>query len=159
MKSKCKYLVCLLLAFTTATTVYAQHVSTNNKSDIECLSSELDGSITVRATGAGKNKRDAKEQAKKNAVFEVIFNGIHNGVLNSDCKPLITEVNAREKYEDYFNNFFKDKGEYMKYVSDADEKYQSKDKKSNKYERSYRLTIRVLRSELKARLKQDGILK
>ena len=153
-----KYLMLLLLAFA-ATTVHAQHVATNNKSNIECLSSELDGSITVRVTGAGKNKRDAKEQAKKNAIFEIIFNGIHDNKLGSNCRPLVTEVNAREKYEDYFNNFFKDKGDYLKYTSEADEKRFSKETKKNKYENSYRLTIRVLRSELKEHLKKDGIIK
>lgn len=159
MRNKCKFLICLLLAITTVSVAYSQHVRTNNKSDIECLSSELDGSVTVQVTGAGKNKSDAQEQAKKNAVFEIIFNGIHNGALDSNCKPLITEVNAREKHEDYFNKFFKDNGDYLKYVSKADAKRFSKEIKKNKYENSYRLTIRVLRSELKARLKKDGILK
>lgn len=156
--NRLKYLMLLLLAFI-ATTTHAQHVATNNKSDIECLSSELDGSITIRITGAGKNKRDAKEQAKKNAIFEIIFNGIHDRKLGNNIRPLVTEVNAREKYEDYFNNFFKDKGEYSKYISEADEKRFSKETKSNKYENSYRLTVRVLRSKLKARLKEDGITK
>ena len=36
---------------------------------VECLNVELDGSITVRVTGFGRNRLDAKEQARKNAVY------------------------------------------------------------------------------------------
>ena len=39
----------------------------------ECLGSELDGSITLRAWGTGRNRFDAVDQAKKNALREVIF--------------------------------------------------------------------------------------
>lgn len=125
---------------------------------IECLGVELDGSQTVRVSGSGKTKADAQEQARKNAVMAVLFYGIHGGG-QCDQRPLINEANARDKYEEYFNIFFLDGGEYSKYVSMVDQKRFSRDKKKNKYERNYTLTVRVLRPELKARLKADGVLK
>ena len=73
--------------------------------EIECLGTELDGTETLRVQGKGSSKSDAIEQAKKNAVYAVIFQGIRNGAdKGCDMRPLVTEVNAREKYEEYFSS-------------------------------------------------------
>lgn len=48
----------------------------------------------------------------KNAVWTVIFDGIREGVAGCNMRPLVTEANARERYEDYFNTFFADGGDY-----------------------------------------------
>ncbi|NBU82645.1 MAG: hypothetical protein EBS55_13465, partial [Flavobacteriaceae bacterium] len=88
----------------------------------ECLGVELDGSQTLKAWGNGRNRADAVEQAKKNAMRDVIFKGIREGKQECNQKPLIFEVNAEEKYEDYFNAFFADGGEYKNYVSLRDER-------------------------------------
>ena len=130
-----------------------------HKQGIECLGIEQDGSQTVRVTGQGRNKTDAEEQAKKDAVYAVIFEGIRSGAGGCDMRPLINEVNARRKYEDYFDIFFMDKGEYSKYVSMEDSRCGSKIKAKNNYFKSYRLTVRVLRPELKARLMADNVIK
>lgn len=73
-------------------------------------------------------------------------------------RPLVTEVNARERYEDYFNIFFADNGEYKKYVTLRDTKTRSANRKKDKVGYSYEMTIRVLRSQLKARLKADNVI-
>lgn len=159
MRNSVKHIICLVIAFVAAVSLQAQNLESYRNSDIECLASELDGSLTIRVTGGGKNKKDAEEQARKNAVHAIIFNGVHDKKTGTTTRPLVTEVNARERHEDYFNKFFTDGGEYKKYVSENDAKRLSKEKSGNKYERKYRLTIRVLRSELKARLKSDGIIK
>lgn len=127
--------------------------------ETECLNVEQDGSVTVRAWGEGRNKADAVEQAKKNAVKDVIFKGIKDGKCNCGVKPLIFEVNAEEKYEEYFNIFFADGGEYKEYVSAEDEKFFSKSSQRNKVGAKYGVTVRVLKSELKQRLIHDGVIK
>lgn len=132
-------------------TVYA-------RSSIRCLGVELDGSQTLRVQGYGRNRSDAKEQAMKNAVWAVIFDGIRDGVEGCNMRPLVTEVNAKERYEDYFNLFFTDNGEYKKYVSLRDTKKRSGGKSKDKLGYAYDLTIRVLRAELKARLKADNLI-
>ncbi len=131
--------------------------------EVECLGVELDGSQTLRVWGAGRNKNDAVEQAKKNAVRIVLFKGIHGGLSGCNTKPVVFEVNAEEKYEDYFNVFFMDGGEYLKYVSMKDEKRTNIFKKDKEKEKSRHfvkcgITVRVLRSELKKRLANDNIL-
>lgn len=128
------------------------------RSSIRCLGVELDGSQTLRVQGYGRNRSDAKEQAMKNAVWAVIFDGIRDGVEGCNMRPLVTEVNAKERYEDYFNLFFADNGEYKKYVSLRDTKKRSGGKSKDKLGYAYDLTIRVLRAELKARLKSDNVI-
>lgn len=135
-----------------AQTVYSKY-------SVRCLGVELDGSQTLRVQGYGRNKNDAKEQAMKNAVYAVIFDGIRDGVEGCNMRPLVTEVNARERYEDYFDIFFSDKGAYKEYVSMRDTKKRSADKEKDRIGYSFDLTVRVLRPELKARLKADNIIK
>lgn len=125
---------------------------------VECLGVEMDGSQTLRVAGEGRNRSDAREQCKKNAVWAVIFNGVRDGVGGCDMRPLVTEVNAQERYEDYFNLFFADGGPYLKYVSLRDTKSGSTEHKKDKIGATYYLTVRVLRSKLKARLKADNVI-
>ena len=158
MRTKLFILIAVgLIVGTTA--VQAQRRATYQKQAIECMGVEGDGSQTLRVTGTSRNKADAVEQAKKDAVMAVIFDGIRGGLQGCDSRPLINELDARDKYDEYFNIFFMDKGEYTKYVSLEDRKLRSNDKSKNKYFKNYRLTVRVLRSELKARLKADGVIK
>jgi len=129
----------------------------------ECLGVELDGSQTLKAWGKGRYWKDAADQAKKNAVRDVIFKGILDGSGECKVKPLLPEVNAEEKYEDYFTKFFKDGGEYKNFVSLKDEKIhrhiiRTKDFR-NQDQSTYSVVVRVLRKELEQKLINDNILK
>lgn len=133
--------------------------STYYTMETTCIGTEMDGSITVRAWGDGNSKKDAIEQAAKQAVNDVLFKNTITGTTGSAARPIVTEVNAREKYENYFNTFFKDGGDYRRYVTLQDEKSNSKQKLENRYVYRYCVTFRVLRSDLKTKLQQDGIIK
>lgn len=157
MKRRLLYILLLMML---GVTCYAQGVmGIYTQFETECLGVEEDGTQTLRVWGSGKNKNDAQDQARKNAVRDVIFKGIRNGVEGCNMKPLVTEVNAREKYEDYFNKFFRDGGKYEDFVSGKDSK--QKMKKIEKTDMGVRVTliVRVLRPKLKERLQKDGILK
>ena len=147
-------LLCAMTAMAQKTAVYAY----TNKT-LECLGGELDGSQTLRVSGIGRNKADSKEQAKKNAVWAVIFNGIQGGAEGCNTRPLINEPNAAEKYEDYFNIFFADNGDYKEYISMEDTKRRSAKKAKSKVAANYTITVRVLRPQLRQRLISDGVLK
>lgn len=129
----------------------------------ECLGVEGDGSQTLKAYGKGVNRVDAVEQAKKNAVRDVIFTA--NFIGSNDCypKPILLEVNAAEKYQDYFNAFFKDGGEFHHFISMGDERlstklFRSRESK-NKEQVTYSVVVRIDRPALKEKLIKDGILK
>ncbi len=153
-----KKLVLIIIAALAITCAEAQTQPVYARSSIRCLGVELDGSQTLRVQGYGRNRSDAKEQAMKNAVWAVIFDGIRDGVEGCNMRPLVAEVNAKERYEDYFNIFFADNGAYKQYVSLQDTKKRSGGKVKDKLGYSYDLTIRVLRAELKARLKADNVI-
>jgi len=143
-----------------------KRIAGNYTFEISCLGTELDGTQTVESWGYGRNRYDAAAQAKKNAVYAVLFDGIRagrgDGGVFCELRPLLGEVNAREKYEAYFNKFFKDGGEYLKYVSLKDERIGHKtyrDKKGATHGTKRSVIVRVLRPKLKEKLITDGILK
>jgi hypothetical protein len=128
----------------------------------ECLGVELDGSQTVKSWGNGRNRFDAIEQAKKNAVRDVLFNGVYEGKQDCEKRPVVPEVNAQQKYERYFNEFFKDNGEYKNFVSLKDERIGqkiSRDRKGARESVTHGVVIRVLRSDLKQKMIEDQIIK
>lgn len=153
-----KKLLLTMIAVLSLISAEAQTQPVYSRSSIRCMGVELDGSQTLRVQGYGRNRSDAKEQAMKNAVWAVIFDGIRDGVEGCNMRPLVTEVNAKERYEDYFNLFFADNGAYKEYVSLRDTKKRSGGRSKDKLGYAYDLTIRVLRAQLKARLKADNVI-
>jgi hypothetical protein len=138
-----------------------RQIAGNYAHKCECISVEGDGSFTILAWGEGRNRFDALEQAKKNAVREVLFKGIIDGKGDCDKRPLITEVNAEEKYEDYFVKFFADKGPYTKYVVMKDERIEDKilrDRQASSKDITNSAVVRVLRFDLKQKLIEDNII-
>ena len=139
-----------------------RHIAGNYTYESECLGVELDGSQTLAVWGSGRNRTDAIEQAKKNDVRDVLFKGIRAGKTECNIKPLLPEVNIQEKNEDYFNKFFVDGGPYTKFISDKDGSdlhYEViKTRKQAGSQETYRVIIRVLRPELKAKMIEDKIL-
>ena len=128
----------------------------------ECLGMEGDGSMTLLAWGSGRNRFDAVEQAKKNAVRDVIFKGIMDGKGQCENRPLVPEVNANQKYEEYFVKFFVDKGPYLNFVSLKDERIDDKvtrDRQGASKDVTNSVVVRVKRYELKQQFIKDGILK
>ena len=162
---KNKFINSLIIIFTiviTSSCIGQKNISGNYTYSTECLGVELDGSVTLKAWGNGRNRSDAVEQAKKNGVRDVLFNGISEGKSDCNRAPLLLELNAQRKYEDYFNTFFADGGEYKNFVSLKDERIFdkiSRDKKGARESVTHGIVLRVLRSELKQKLISDGIIK
>jgi len=165
MKSKLVIFSIIVLMFSTIVeSCFAQDKNSGYYTyETECLGVELDGSQTLKVWGSGRNRADAIEQAKKNAVRDVLFNGIKKGKSECNVKPVIFEVNAQEKHEDYFNKFFADGGDFQKFVSPKDgSKYHVeviKDRKKAGSQENYAVTVRILRAELKTKMTEDNILK
>ena len=157
-----KYLFLIILPLLLFTCSPQKRTSVSYAHETECMGTELDGSQTLKAWGTGRNRWDAVDQAKKNAIRDVIFKGIRNGQPDCNTKPLIVEVNAQEKYEDYFHKFFTDDGLYADFISQKDESILPKifkERKAAGSEVVFGVIIRVLRAELKQQLIKDKILK
>jgi hypothetical protein len=118
-----------------------------------CVQDKMDGTFVLKAWGKGKDKTEALDQAKRNALNDVIFNGIRGGEF---CKfmPLVSEVQAKEKYSSYFYNFFQK--DYKKYIKIEDS---PKKRMKSKTVTNYGFNVIVMREELKIKLKTDNIIK
>ena len=149
----------VLLAVLTLFGCGKRQVSSYYDSGTTFLNTEADGSITVRASGQGRNAQDAIEQAWKNAVKDVMLKGVEVPGNTFLSKPLITEVNAEEKYSSFIYSFLSDQGEYLKFISTEDKKVGSTDKARNDVQVRRVVTVRVLRQELKNYLIQQNIIK
>jgi hypothetical protein len=152
----------LLLVILVVLTSFSSKGQGDYTFETECMGVEMDGSVTLKAWGNGRNYFDALEQAKKVAVRDVVFKGIQNG--KSDCSrvALVLEPRAQETYEEYFAKFLADGGEYTKYVNSKDEKLNQKRKRDKKEAResvTLAAIVRVDRLALKRKLVEDGIIK
>lgn len=129
---------------------------------VEFVSQELDGTVTVISLGNGRNRMDAVTQAKKNAIYSLLFKGINSNQNEYILRPLVPEVNAEVKYKDYFNLFFKDNGEYEKYVTNTDEPFLKRIKRyegKSQNEKYFSSILRIDLPSLEKKLKQDNIIK
>lgn len=119
-----------------------------------------DGSIVVRAWGFGATTKDARNQARKQAVHDIIFKGVNvngNAMLS---KPLVTELNAEQKYQAFFNAFFAEDGDWTRFVSAEDDLTKGRNKKTDEtWQKKEAATVRVHVAELKSYLMEKGILK
>lgn len=158
MKIKSLLLILSILFFYSCST---KKIAGNYSFKTECFGIELDGSQTVKAWGYGRNWIDAVSQAKKEALNDVIFKGILNG--KSDCSsiPMVTEVNARKKYSEFFDSFFTDGGEFQNFANTKDERIWrsiNRDKFKTREGVIRGVLLRVESSKLKSYLKKNGII-
>ena len=123
------------------------------------LSADYNGTYVVRTQVRSKDAVTAFYDAQRKVVKEIIFDGIqaaNNGV--SDLKPLCLDMNAQEKYEDYWNAFFSDGGPWKQFTS-----YSKRRVVTTRYERDGRQmvetgTVTVDRAGIKQKLQEDGII-
>jgi len=163
MKNRLVYLIVIVVSAVLSGGCRSKtDISGNYTYRTECLGTEMDGSITVRAWGNGRNRADAIEQARKNAVNDVIFKGITEGTGGCNFRPVVGEVNARMKYERYFDTFFRDKGEFQQFVSSEDERFSDRfrrEPRASRHGYSYGVVLRIKRSALRDKLISDGIIR
>ena len=123
------------------------------------LSADFNGTYVVRTQVRSKDAVTAFYDAQRKVVKEIIFDGIqaaNNGV--SDLKPLCLDMNAQEKYEDYWNAFFSDGGPWKQFTN-----YSKRRVVTTRYERDGRQmietgTVTVDRAGIKKKLQEDGII-
>lgn len=125
----------------------------------QVLSANYDGSYVLRVQVRARNAAVGFADAKRQAVRDVIFKGAKaasNGI--SDLKPLVFDMNAQEKYEDYFNAFFEDKGAWNNYCSLQDRRTNTSSFERTNTQMVQTVTVTVDRAGLKRRLQADGII-
>ena len=118
----------------------------------ECLENKLNGDFIIKGWGNGSTKSEAINQAKINVLNDIMINGIQKG-----CKilPLIVELNANKKYEDYLYNFFS-KEDIDNFI---EIEKSPKDLKKSRKKTTYGVKFKVKRQLLKQKLINDNIIK
>lgn len=130
------------------------------------IGSELDGTYIVRSTGKstkvdvrGIARTRAMELAKKRAVYDITFSIlVCNNMEEKSLKPVLTEVNVKQKHEDYFNNFFANDGEWKSFASTAGTRYLATKFYRTNTDMVCTMSVIVDRKGLIQKFKDDNIL-
>ena len=86
--------------------------------EIEAAAKGTQGTALIKVWSYSKDANVAMEQAKKNAVHGIVFRGYSaNSNEPAGQRPLLANPNADQEHKDFFKDFFKTGGKYLKYVS------------------------------------------
>lgn len=156
---KLLFLAAILLASTVAMAgpkSKANKDTKNYRYEIECAGNGAAGTYMVRVWTYSKRAQVAYNQSAKNAVHGIIFTGFAGADGCTSQRALAPQPGVEMEYEDYFNHFFADGGEYQKYVSvvgGTDEIL--------KIGREYKVgvTVVVKKDDLRKALEAAGVIK
>lgn len=118
-----KSLMIVVLLLSTATICFSQSKKKANKDtehfryEIECAGNGTQGTYLVKVWSYSKKAQVAAEQCKKNAVHGIIFKGYSskNGCVAQ--RAMASNPGVEMEHAEYFDLFFSDNGEYLKYVA------------------------------------------
>lgn len=123
--------------------------------ETQLISRDPSGFITLRTWGNGTNRSRAMEQAEIRALETIIFNGLTGHQV---LRPLVKEVNARERHQKFFDAFFSDKANCNRFVT-LDEKTVSRIKSENLTMEQWGCIVRIDYNALQTFLIDEGIIK
>ena len=89
----------------------------NYRYDLEYVKTTGNGMANVKVWSYSRRPSIAIEQCKKNAVHGVLFKG-YSGE-GATQPPLIRDAADITKHAEFFETFFADGGDYMRYVSNS----------------------------------------
>ncbi|TGV01819.1 hypothetical protein [Flavivirga rizhaonensis] len=130
--------------------------------DLECEGIAKQGSKLVKVWSYSKNPKHAISRGMKNAVHGIIFKGYAGGGQGcTPLKPLVKSVDKEEKFKAFFDAFFADGGEYLKYVSAATDGSIAPGDRLKVSKREYKIgvIVNIQFDQLRRRLESEGISK
>jgi len=104
-------------------TFFALHLNalTQNQStyQVECVSVENDGSITIKIWNTKLGKKYTPEQASKDAIDAILFSGVpgNNGCIAQ--KPILTNQEAIDNFSKIEKDFYSKNGNWSIYTHEA----------------------------------------
>lgn len=130
--------------------------------DIECEGIAKQGAKLVKVWSYSKNPKHAIASAMRNAVHGVIFKGFAGGGQScTSSQPLVKDPSVEEEYKEFFNEFFAEGGEYLKYVSAATDGSIAPGDRLKVSKREYKIAavVTVMSDQLRKRLEKENIVK
>lgn len=124
--------------------------------DIECAGNAQPGSYLVKVWSYSKNKTVAENQCRKNAIHGVLFKGFGGGNGCIAQRAIIPQAGAEEENKVYFDTFFAEGGEFMKYASIVGGTMETV-----KVGKEYKVgnVVNVRKDELRKAMESAGIIK
>lgn len=89
----------------------------NFRYEIEAVNTGAQGTYLIKVWSYSKKPNIAIEQAKKNAVHGVVFKGFMGKQGVPGQKALVSDPNIEEEKGEFFDAFFADNGDFLKYVN------------------------------------------
>jgi len=128
----------------------------NFRYEIECAGNAIQGTYLVKVWTYSKKASVAENQCRKNAIHGVIFKGYGGGQGCVSQRPLVSNPGAETQFQEYFDSFFADGGEFQKYASIL-----GGTTESVKVGREYKVgcTVSVRKDDLRKALEAAGIIK
>ncbi|MGZ0015941.1 hypothetical protein [Yeosuana sp. AK3] len=130
--------------------------------DIECEGIAKLGSKLVKVWSYSKNPKHAISHAMKNAVHGIIFKGFAGGGQGcTSFSPLLKSADKASEHEAFFEAFFADGGDYLKYVSSATDGNIAPGDRLKVSKREYKIgaIVNVQTDMLRKRLEEEGIIR
>ncbi|MDO7173626.1 hypothetical protein [Mariniflexile sp. AS56] len=130
--------------------------------DIECEGIAKLGSKLVKVWSYSKNPKHAISHAMKNAVHGIIFKGFGGGGQGcTSFSPLLKSAENASNHEAFFDAFFADGGEYLKYVSAATDGNIAPGDRLKISKREYKIgaIVNVQTDMLRKRLEEEGVIR
>lgn len=130
----------------------------NWRYEIECVGIGKPGTKVIKVWSYSKKATIAINQAKKNAVHGIIFQGYTGGAQGcTNQKPLTNDPALEQQKAEFFEDFFKDNGKYMKFVSTSGDGTPTTMKVGKEYKIGVVVTVMV--DLLRKDLEDAGIIK
>lgn len=130
--------------------------------DIECEGIAKLGSKLVKVWSYSKNPKHAISHSMKNAVHGIIFKGFAGGGQGcTSFSPLLKSAKNASEHAAFFDAFFADGGEYLKYVSAATDGNIAAGDRLKISKREYKIgaVVNVQTDMLRKRLEEEGIVR
>lgn len=129
--------------------------------EVFCEGVGVAGTSLIKIYSYASKPKLEKDVAKRNAIHAIIFKGYIGTSGCSTQKPLARDSSVEIKHKDYFDVFFKEGGEYLKYVNlTNDGSIGSGDiQKIGKKQYKIGVVVSVSKDELRKKLEEDGIIK
>lgn len=126
--------------------------------EIECVGIGKPGTKVIKVWSYSKKSSVALNQAKKNAVHGIIFQGYAGGANGcTNQRPLTNDPSLEQQKADFFDDFFKDGGKYMKFVTSSGDGTPTTMKVGKEYKVGVVVTVMV--DLLRKDLEDAGIIK
>ncbi len=89
--------------------------------ELQCAGVGGEGNYLIKVFTYSKKSNFPYEQAKKNAVHGILFKGVASDrqMKCAEIRPMISDLEAEQKHQAYFETFFENGGKYMKFVSNS----------------------------------------